>query len=429
MSPGLASVSQTALNICKTCCGTGVLALPFAAKQGGIVLYVSGLVGIALWNALASKTLCDCLDILLKLDKEKKHHHHHGRVANKNRITPQLSPPSGTSRFSSVAFYALGTNGILIMDALTVLLLLGILVAYQDAVRSFLQGTPFTSGSDLIDALAIGMMIAPLSIVRDMGYLNKTSAAGLFVLALALLVITYFGFNDNSHSIEHEVTLQWFPLDGLKGMSNWFGCTVFGFGVVPLTFNFQDSMAEPTKLPRVTLLSLLLVAMSYIVVGVGGLILYPNVDTDILSAIPQQGILPLLTRLAMVGVVVLTSPLIIVPCGELLEGKIARGPADQRTKIIVRFGICLLTLVVSVGIPGFVNALTLVGCFTVALVSFCIPPFLHLILLRESGSPFTLRSAVDLAMLSWGLTATAISTAYSLHQIFDPLSKIIEKDA
>ena len=110
-------------------------------------------------------------------------------------------------------------------------------MAYQDAIRSFLQGTPVKTGSDVLDALLIAMLIAPMAVVPDMGYLNKTSAAGLSVLALALLVIVAYGFYDNDR--DASSTLQWFPSNGLVGASHWFGCTVFGFGVVPLTYNFR----------------------------------------------------------------------------------------------------------------------------------------------------------------------------------------------
>jgi hypothetical protein len=64
------------------------------------------------------------------------------------------------------------------MDTLTVILLLGIIVSYIDAIRSFLEGTPFTTHSEVLDAVVVAVLIAPLSIVPDLGYLTKTSAAG-----------------------------------------------------------------------------------------------------------------------------------------------------------------------------------------------------------------------------------------------------------
>ena len=66
-------------------------------------------------------------------------------------------------------------------------------------------------------------------------------------------------------------------------------------------------MNEPKKLPSAVLLSLLLVAISYIIEGIGLLMLYPDVETDILSELPQEGYLPIITRFAMVIVVMVST--------------------------------------------------------------------------------------------------------------------------
>ena len=141
-------------------CGTGCLALPFAAKQGGIFLHVVGLVIIgrlnylshtfkwlnfyskyvllfstALWNTWASKTLCDCLDLLL----EEKGHHQKSINFTQNSCSETLTcchrklqselppppPPRGTATLGKVSYYALGTKGLWLMDTLTIILLLG----------------------------------------------------------------------------------------------------------------------------------------------------------------------------------------------------------------------------------------------------------------------------------------------------------------
>jgi amino acid permease len=464
-SGGAATVVETMTNLAKTCMGTGCLALPFAAKQGGLLLTVFGLVGIAFWNAFASRRLSSCWDMLqaplqraLPTDASLAHSKPtHRRRASLIDISALPPPPRGTATLGKVAWYALGPTGLFVLDSLTVLLLLGIIVAYNDAIRVFLQGTPFTTHSDALDAVVIALLIAPLSVVPDMGYLTKTSATGLAVLGITLLVVAAYGIfhpgEDALSLMESMRSIPWFPVDGLAGASQWFGCCVFGFGIVPLTFNFRESMAEPAKLSQATTGALLLVAFAYIAIGLGMLVLYPNIQSDILSELPEQGLVPVLTRLAMVVVVMATSPLLIVPCGEILEGKLSchhehdvehqllhehdqKQQQQQKQKhrqlqIYVRFGICFVTVAVSVGIPEFVSVLTFVGCFCVAFVSFCIPPCLHLVLrIRQLQQPTTRSSTtrialwttivkshwsylwLDILFLALGLAATGISTAY-----------------
>lgn len=126
----LSFLSQTMTNMCKTCAGTGCLALPFATKQGGLLLHVFGMIGIALWNAKASQTLCDCLNILLAETEDHRRGTRlqdavHIRCCHKPGRLGTLGPPPGSSKLSTVAFYALGTKGLLVIDTMTVILLMG----------------------------------------------------------------------------------------------------------------------------------------------------------------------------------------------------------------------------------------------------------------------------------------------------------------
>jgi amino acid permease len=446
---GSATVPETIANLMKTCMGTGCLALPYAAQQGGLLLHIFGIIAIALWNTYGLKRLCQCLELLESSYSSQQQKDLNGEAQNpkpdstatapktKTTIVITLSPPPpGTATFGKVAWYALGPPGLMALDIMTVILLLGIVVAYQDAIRSFLRDTPFTTKSDILDAIIIALMMMPLSLVPDVGYLAKASAAGLTVLGFCFLVIAGYGIfeyytaDDNNYgdttlttsSIEvHHSATSWLPRDGLTGASQWFGCVVFGFGVVPLTYNFRESMAEPTKLVGATAVALIGVAVSYIIVGIGLLVLYPHIEGDVMHELPTVGIIPTVTRLAMAVVVFATAPLLIVPCGQLLEGKLqtSNNETDEQTKIVVRLGICLLTVALSVGFPGFVNVLSFVGCFCVALVGFCIPPLLHLVLLyRQRARPAkSMVFWVDGVMLLWGILATCITTVYTFRKV------------
>ena len=105
--------------------------------------------------------------------------------------------------------------------------------------------------------------------------------------------------------------------------------------------------------------------------------------------------------------------MLVVPCAELIEGKVAQGRPSRHAKVIVRFTICLITVLISVSLPSFVKVLAFVGCFSVALVSFCIPPLLHLILQTSLETQVGMAWISDGVMLAWGITATTISTIYT----------------
>ena len=211
----------------------------------------------------------------------------------------------------------------------------------------------------------------------------------------------------------------------LSGISHWFGIVVFGYGIVPLTYNLQESMKQPDRIVGASALSLLGVAVTYIVMGVGLYALFPHLESDVLHELPSTGLLPIVTRLAMTGTVLVTAPLLIVPCSELLEGKFfVDHSSDHRAA--VRFGVVGVGVVVAVLLPSFVEVLSFVGCFCVATVSFILPPLLHLRLVylahvRDKDAAATTRRrlnktevVVDAVLLVWGIVATVISSICTL---------------
>ncbi|MEM1008215.1 MAG: hypothetical protein AAGJ35_04360 [Myxococcota bacterium] len=381
----------TILNLIKTCMGTGVLTLPFAAQQGGVLLHTLGILGIAGWNLVSVQRLCHCWEYLCVEDGSTR--------------------SSCSSMLGLVARKAMGKAGVWLVDTSMFLLLMGIIIAYQDAVFGFWQATDYSTGSDWGDALVTLLVLVPLSTVPHMGHLAKASAIGLTVLLLTLIVIAFYG--DYTMA---TTSIHWFPQSGLEGLSKWFGCVVFGFGVVPLTYHYRTSMEEPHRMVEATFVALLGVASLYILVGLG-LACGFHIQGDVLSALPLEGWLPKVVRLGMVIVILATAPLLIVPCAELLEGHLAAGASHVgvHTQLGIRVAICGAATLIAITVPGFVNVLSFVGCCCVAFVGFVIPPLLD-VLVRWRVLSRSER-VLDILLLIWGLVASIISSGYTLRQM------------
>lgn len=384
----------------KACMGTGYLALPFAAKEGGLFLFVIGILVLAAWSLYCVQRLCDCLKYLPAPDDDKS-----GADAEvPHRTTGQ--PPEGTATFGRVAWYAFGKGGLEVVDAAMLLLLMGIAVAYTSAILGFLADTPFSLGR-LLDAAIAGAVLILLSLVPDIGFLSNASAIGLLALLASVVIIAGYGLQEYEASNTAGVfsSLSFWP-ESLSGVSRWFGCLAFGFGVAPLTYNFRESMREPDQMVPATGVAFGVVAIAYIAAGLGLFVLFPGVTGEVLHELPPQGIVPLVTRLAMVWVALTTAPLLLVPCAELLEGK-----WRTQNRVAVRVGIVGLAVIVAVLLPSFVQALAIVGCACVGVVGFCLPPLFHLRLSYRSGRANGSRTVlVDSLLLVWGCVATIVST-------------------
>jgi hypothetical protein len=245
--------------------------------------------------------------------------------------------------------------------------LLGILITYINAISAFLWDTPLSTRSHVLDALLLVAIMGPLSSVPHMGYLSRASALGLVVLAMTFTVIGIYGIlsfeqhqqqkhQQQEESIKFWDSLTWTPLHGLFGISQWFGSVVFSFGITPLTYNFRSSMANPDQMVTAAAYSLTAVALAYIVLGIFFWALFPTIlNGDLLTVLPTttrqqedttttsnngaQLWWTTLTRLAMVLVGLTTVPLLVVPCGELVEGKLLPNSSllqQQRARICRR---------------------------------------------------------------------------------------------
>jgi amino acid permease len=417
-----------------------------------------------------------------------------------------------------------------------VLLLLGIVISYVCAAVSFLRdaAAPFRTGSlaaaaaaagapsawpssSWIPAASVAFAMWTMSLVPNVGYLSKMSAVGLLVLLLTFGVIAGYGaaasLRRHSHrqaepsalvgatssAVERAAESGPFaaalPLlpASVEGVCRWYGIVVYSMGTVPLTYNFRESMRNPGQIMGATRTALASVAFSYLALGIGTLLLFPDLDGDVLhelpgvpsaaaaaaaafqggtatgmpsadpSAIPwrrHELLVPLLARLAMVSVVVMTAPLLIVPCGELVEGKIfhrrkvgrrldSRGeepshPHQHRHQHqhrhllwigMTRGILCGVSAAVATAFPSFVQVLAVVGSACVGAVSFVVPPLFHYRLRalaarrrrrqqnhgRDGGDKDGTAgaaagdgdAAVDLAMLAAGTIATVLATLFS----------------
>ncbi|KAL3816074.1 hypothetical protein ACHAXA_009712 [Cyclostephanos tholiformis] len=368
--------------------GTGTLALPYASERGGLAFNAFGLFAIGAWD-------------------------YHIPV------------------------------GLTVLDALMLSLFIGLVVAYEAAMSSFVSGTSLTTGSSGLDLLLPNTIVIALSCAPDVGWLGNFSGIGLLALAMSFVIISWRGFAENGFvgfSDSPWSSLGLWP-ESISDASSWFGVAVFSYGVAPFVFNFRDSMNDPRCVGSAVRTGLLLVYVGYIIMSNGIRILFsPShvFDGDVLQAMPNSGI-SMYVRLLMTFVVVLTTPLVVVPCGELIEGKLGMVDADdsgdgggggqrQRRRslapkrILVRVVICLSCIAFSVNVPnGFVNLVSFIGCFCGATTGFVLPPLFRLKL--STGGKCWPECLCDVGALVLAVVATSITSALTFRELIGKVAR------
>jgi len=252
-------------------------------------------------------------------------------------------------------------------------------------VKKLTNNAGFTTGSDKLDLCLLALTIIGLSSVPDLGFLHSFSALGLSAVILAFLVIFMYGLTEfGIEGFSHKILYHLWP-KGLHGFSKWFGVCVFGFGVTPIAYNIQESMQHPHQMTQATDVALVSVMCLYVIIGAGVAILYaPENDYDfvgqVLNHLPNTWI-STVVLLAMSLTTLMSTPLIMIPCGDLILGKLGYGKNPSRIQsLLVRWSVTVAVTIISALVPDFISVISFVGNSCLSLVSFTFPPLIHIIL-------------------------------------------------
>lgn len=419
-SDGSSTWSAT-VNLSKLCIGSGILALPYAAQKGGL-LFTPVIIGvIAYWNMIACEQIIECKNLSQQMN--------------------YTIPNEVNSTYSRIAYCALGWPGVRITDICIVVTLLGVCVTYLITFSSMLEeipGIPF-SASQLI-AFSV-LIVYPMSCYTDVSKLTSFSLLGLVCLIGGVVSIVCFGLYLFGEDVilTGNIDLPLFP-QSITDFSTFVGIVTFGFGLPSLAFPVEESMARPSEFYIAARWAVIFVWIVYFCMADGVSILFVHDDrgiaSNILKNLPTYSFLGNVVRIAMAFVCLLTFPLTFIPPAQLAEQALVQyldriaghpyarnmqyngwlsffsvspmednGLADDSNPnymstsnisdneellrptptpflvYIIRLILVLLCAYSSFIVPCFGLVVSLLGCFTVSVLSFVLPPYLSLILI------------------------------------------------
>ena len=393
---GKLSLYSAALHLTKLCLGTGVLALPFATTKGGTLFMPLGITVIALLNGFSCHMMIECK-----------------KCCETSRVPPGLS-----STYSKIAFCSGGWPAVIVTDASIIMTLLGVCISYQITFSSLMEdflkglGGVFAVSSWALSVASFVILMAPVLITEDISSLTRFSFGGLVTLlggvgSIFAFGVELYGLDVINGSVTPRVQpLPLFP-QSLEDFFASIGVVVFGFGICSLVFPVEESLQTKSDFSTAVTLSLVFVGLTYSIVGVGGAILFVHdpagVGSNVLRNLPSASLAAQLVRLSMAATCLLTFPLAFVPPAKMIESylsslltrcgltstphlayytEINGESSEPRLSTPVRYSNRALLLgactYVSCRFPCFGLLVSLLGCFTVTILSFILPPFFRL---------------------------------------------------
>jgi amino acid permease len=286
-----AGLPSAIFNTTNTIIGGGVLALPFAFANAGLIVGVALVILIALLSFLSSHYLA----ILVRYCQKK----------------------NGRS-YRSVAMSAFGFPGAFAVDVCFVLFLFGGAVGYVVIMGDIL--TPYfeqvTGWSEkpanryLVEAVVTLCFAYPLCLLKKIDYLKYTSFAALICICYMVIVIgveSYARIEENFEA--HNVVYANASLDLFQA----FPVITFAFAFHMQQFAIQNEMIQPGRIRIVVGFAIAFSAICYLIVGVFGyLAFFESANSNILTSF-DDNIPIIIGKIALVFIILFSFPVLHFP--------------------------------------------------------------------------------------------------------------------
>lgn len=388
-SKGQASVVETVMLLLKSFVGTGVLFLPRAFYNGGILFSSVVLVLVSL--------LTYCCFLLLIATKEHTH----------------------TGSFGDIGGVLLGSGARKVILGAIVVSQIGFSSAYvvfvAENLRSFVSNVSNGASLYRISTLIVVqfLLFLPLSMIRDIAKLGFTALiADAFILAGLIYLYSWSGVK----LIEDGVADV--ALFNSSGWTLFIGTAVFTYEGIGLIIPIQESMREPQKFGKV--LAGVMVAVTLVFVSVGSL-LYAvcgsKVETVILLNLPNSALTSTIQLLYSIAIM-LSTPLQLFPAIRILENAlfVRSGKFSRKVKweknVFRFFMVFCIGLVAYVGADDLDKFVALIGSVACVPLVYIFPPLLHM----QIEPRFSTMYVLDLLVVVFGaliMAYTSTSTVLS----------------
>jgi solute carrier family 36 (proton-coupled amino acid transporter) len=353
---GDAGITKTFFTLLKAFIGTGIMFLPKAFKNGGMLFSSITLVTVAMITTLAFHLLLQC---------RKQYGGGYGELGESigGPKTRKLILASIT--ISQLGFVCAGT--VFVAENL---------FSFVDAVA---KGSSPLSTNALI-ALQLVVLI-PLAFIRN---ISKLGPAALVADVFILLGLTYIYYFDlaviTKNGIDSTVRLF-----NPNHYTLTIGAAIFTFEGIGLILPIQSSMKRPEKFERLLYVVMLIITIIFTSVGVLCYATFGSAtQIEIISNYPQDSKLVNAVQFVYSLAVMVGTPVQLFPAVRILEGKLfghLSGKRDSFTKWKkngFRTGIVIICGLISIlGAGNLDRFVALIGSFACVPLVYIYPPYLH----------------------------------------------------
>ncbi|WJX81856.1 hypothetical protein P8452_64688 [Trifolium repens] len=342
------SFVQSVINGTNILCGIGLMTIPYAVKEGGL---------LSLSLLLLFALICCYTGILLKRCLESY---------------PGITsyPDIGQAAFGIVG--RLGIAIILYMELFASSVEFLILVS--DNLSSLFPNTSMTlAGTELgahqVFAVTAALLVLPTVWLKNLSLLSYISVGGIFATILVALCLFWLGAIDHIGYINQEY--KFLDIENISVSIGLFGFGFAGHAVFP---NIYSSMKEPSKFPLVLFISFAFCLVMYLSVGIVGYIMFgEKAESQFTLNMPKELYASKIATWTTVVTPLAKYALTLLPIASSIEELVPSRLRCYAMSIVIRTVLVISCLVVALTFPYFGSVMALIGSMMSMLVALIYP--------------------------------------------------------
>ncbi|CAI5711876.1 unnamed protein product [Peronospora destructor] len=376
------------INTCIAFLGSGVLGLPYAFRQCGILMGLLTLMGVVAVTTYAMMLVVQC----------------------KYKLKQQ---GENVTNYGEIGYFVMGHAGSVIVNTALVISQMGFCIAYLIFIAS--NANQFLDVSKQLVVLICVPPLVGLSLLKHMRELAYVALLADFMCILGLLAVlnidlTYMEYDHDD--IEFIGVVSAIPF--------FFGVANYCFEGVGMVLSLENSMRNKRNFTPILVSTVVIITSLYATFGICGYLAFGNETNAVITVnFDGGGGLATLVKVSLCLGLFFTYPVMLFPVFEILQPMMTRGQRleslqlSQTKDIVLRTGIVLVTAVIAAGIPDFGWFISFVGSTCCSLLAFILPAFFHLCLFCDEPPTRTnrLRQVFLCAMMVLGFVMLCAGVA------------------
>ncbi|XP_051927046.1 proton-coupled amino acid transporter 1 isoform X2 [Hippocampus zosterae] len=413
------SFCQTLIHLLKGNIGTGLLGLPLAVKNAGLVLGPVSLLCMGLIALHCMRVLVDCSHYLsAKMNRPsltygeaiqysmenvswlRRHSHWGKRTVNLFLIITQLG-------FCCVYFVFLSDNVKQVVEAANA-------TTFNCQVDGGNQTQVLVPSFDSrLYMLCFLPAFILLVFTPNLKYLAPLSLIANLVMATSLVLIYFYSITHIKYPID-------LPLVGqAKDYPLFFGTAIFAFEGIGVVLPLENKMHRPQSFPLVLYLGMGIVTFLYISLGTIGYICFgADIGGSITLNLPNCWTYQAVKLLYCFGIFITFALQFYVPAEILIPSAVARVPEhwERAVELVLRAVLVIFTCTLAILIPELDLVISLVGSVSSSFLALIFPPILQVLTFHGEGlSPASLTKNLVISFV--GLVGFLAGTYVAIEQI------------